>query len=59
MMPLQAATPCLCVRTHERTRAALKVKPPLLLCQPTSSKVDVGMALLVELSHQYSVAVTH
>ena len=36
--------------------AALKVMPPVLLCWPTMSDVDVGgMAAEVEPSHQYAV----
>ena len=35
---------------------ALKVMPPILLCCPTSSEVDVGvMAVETEPSHQYSI----
>ena len=39
------------------TRAALKVVPPMLLCWPTTSEVDVGgVAVKVEPSNQYSIA---
>ena len=38
------------------TRAAVKVMPPILWCQPTTSEADVGvMAVEVEPSHQYSI----
>jgi len=38
------------------TKAAPKVMPPILLCWPTTSKVDVGgMAVEVESSHRYAV----
>lgn len=33
-------------------RAALKVMPPILLCQPTKSEVDVGGAA-VEVEHSH------
>jgi len=37
-------------------RAALKVMPPILLCQSTKSEVDVGGAAVeVEHSHQYII----
>ena len=37
-------------------RSTLKVMPPILLCWPVMSEVDVGgMAVQVEPSHQYSV----
>ena len=37
-------------------RAAPKVMPPILLCWPMTSEVDVGgMAVEVEPSRQYSV----
>jgi len=37
------------------TKAAPKVMPPVLLCWPTTSEVDVGcMAVEVEPSHNYS-----
>ena len=37
-------------------RATPEVKPPILLCWPTTSKVNIGfMAVDVEPSHQYSI----
>ena len=37
-------------------RAALKVMPPILLCQPMTSEADVsGMAVEVEPPRQYSI----
>ena len=37
-------------------RAALKVMPSVLLCQPMMSEADVGgMAVEVELSHQHPI----
>jgi len=45
------------LQLHEySTRVALKVMPPILLCCPMTSEVDVGgMVAEVEPSHQYSV----
>ena len=38
-----------------RTRAALKVMPPILFCWPMVPEVDVGMAVEVKPSHRHSV----
>ena len=46
------------VRLSQRicARAALKILPPILLCWPTTSEVNVGgMAVEVEPSHQYPI----
>ena len=37
------------------TRTALKVMLPILLCWPTMSETDGGVAVDVETFHQYSI----
>ena len=45
-----------CVHIHTFARAALEVIPPILLCRPTMSEMDVGgMAVEAEPSRPYSV----
>lgn len=44
------------VHSYLASKAALKVMPSVLSCQPLTSEVDVGgMVEEVESSHQYSV----